>query len=88
MVTDYAVATLGWVLIGIPFSAFCAWGLARRKRWAYVATSIYAITAAVSLIGLPYAAFAAHNLRRPAVRAALGRKPLRDAPAAASRGAR
>jgi hypothetical protein len=63
----------GWAPLGLGLTAACAYGLLHRRRWAYVATMIYAVTALLSVVGAPYAIFAFWSLRRPAVRAALGR---------------
>ncbi len=63
----------GWVPFGLGMTVACAYGLLRRSRWAYTATMLYAATALMSVVGAPYAVFAFWSLRRPAVRAALGR---------------
>jgi hypothetical protein len=69
----------GWAPFGMVMTALSAYGMLRRRPWAYVTTAIYAATALLSCFGTPYALFAAYSLTRPAVRHALGRKLKRQA---------
>ena len=70
-----AAFVTGWLPVGIPIAIAGAYGMARRKRWAYVLATIYAIASLPTCLGTPYALFALLTLRRPTVRAALGRAP-------------
>jgi hypothetical protein len=78
-VVALTILAIGWVPLGLVAAPLNAWGLWRRQRWAYATTFIYAITALVAVVGIPYGAFALWSLRRPAVRAALGRAPRKRA---------
>jgi hypothetical protein len=64
----------GWLPLGIPVTLAGAWGVAKRKSWAYVVVTLYAFLSLVTVVGTPYALFALATLFRADVRAALGRK--------------
>jgi hypothetical protein len=63
----------GWLPVGAPVAAAGAWGIAKRRPWAYLVTTIYAFLSLVTIVGTPYAIFALATLFRADVRAALGR---------------
>jgi serine/threonine protein kinase len=64
----------GWLPLGIPVTLAGAWGVAKRKAWAYVVVTLYAFLSLFTVVGTPYALFALATLLRADVRAALGRK--------------
>jgi len=75
LVAVVAVAVfVAWTPLGLILTLVNAYGLSRRRRWAYVTTFVYAVTALFSCIGTPYGIFAIWSLTRPAVRVALGRR--------------
>lgn len=65
----------GWLPVGLPAAVAGAYGIAKRRRWAYVLVLVYAFVALPTCIGTPYAVFALVTLRRADVRVALGRAP-------------
>jgi hypothetical protein len=60
-----------WALAGMPIAFVASYGVARRRPWAYVVASLYALAGLPTGVGTPYAVFAFLTLRRPEVRRAL-----------------
>ena len=73
LVTIAVLLFIFWALAGLPMAFVAAYGVARRRPWAYAVTTLYAAAGVLTGIGTPYGVFALLTLRRPELRAALGR---------------
>jgi hypothetical protein len=52
----------GWAPLGIVWTPINAYGLFRKRRWAYISSVVYAVFSLPSCIGTPFAAYAIATL--------------------------
>ena len=64
---------LVWGALGAFAAPVAAFGLVRRRRWAYLYCFVYAVASLPTVLGTPLAIIAFHVLSRAEVKAAFGR---------------
>src|SRR5262249_22793230 len=53
---------VGWAPLGVLWTPINAYGLLRKKRWAYISTVVYAVFSLLTCVGTPFAAYALATL--------------------------
>jgi serine/threonine protein kinase len=53
---------VGWAPLGVIWTPINAYGLLRKRRWAYISTVVYAVFSLLTCVGTPFAAYALATL--------------------------